>query len=43
MPDFGDGSELEIAGPDNRVYLFIEVEINVKYNTQIFVMWFDVQ
>ena len=28
MPDFGDGSELEEAGPDSGVYLFVEVQIN---------------
>ena len=42
MSDLGDGSELEKAGHDNEMYLFIEVQITVEYNTQFFGMWSDV-
>ena len=39
MPNFGDGSELEEAGPDNGIYL---LQITIKYNTQVLSMWSDV-
>ena len=42
MPDFGNVSKLEEAGPDNGIYLFVEIWVTIKYNTQVLSMWSDV-
>ena len=43
MPNFGYGCELEEARPDNRIYLFVEIQVTVKYNTQVLCKWSDVR
>ena len=42
MPNFGNGSELEEAGPDNGIDLFVEIQVPINYNTQVLSMWSDV-
>ncbi len=42
MPNCGGGYELKEAGPDNRIYLLVNIRIMFKYNTQVLRMWFDV-
>lgn len=42
MPNFGEGSKLEEAGPDNILHLPVKTWITIKYNSQILSVWFDV-
>ena len=42
MPNFGDGSKLEEVGPNKGIYLFVEIQVTIKYNTQVLSMWSDV-
>ena len=42
MPNFGDSSESEKAGPDNGIYQPVEIQIAIKYNTEVLNMQSDV-